>query len=330
MVQSTAYELTDTYPPDQVLMRMGFRRRVYLQPESISTLSAAFGCGHFQLYRELPGHPVLTTALEHFQTNTSQHPTSLTILRSCLGQVPELMQESVFNSSEFHDLLHIYDSFFPHDLDRKDLIAYLSNLFHVHIVLMVHTASTIVCEFAMMTEEAPIVRLESWNELYGWFQGDSTPRLMLRPEELLDWVRDIADPDMFAYYSAMFEQSRTVAPVPVTPIPPEPKTEDSLVMELKGIIGWQAQYLACLSSWAPQSALPSQTIVAQLQTRGEELGFNPTPYAALANTVAMCAPNHPWEECAYFSSDLKELPCGHHLCPFHMAHLGQCPWSCPS
>ena len=334
MVQSTVYELTEAYAPDKVLLSMGFRQRVYLQPESFATLSYVFACSHFQLYRELQGHPVLTSALEHFQANMSESPAEAsTIVRSCLGQVAELMHPSVFELPEFHELLRTYDSLLHHDLDRKSLIAYLSVLFHVHIVLMMHTDSAVVCEFAMLTEEAPIVRLEECKGQYGWFQGESTPRLVMRPEELLEWVQSVADPDMFNYYTRLLVQpypQDDIDPVPAPPINPEPRPEDAIVTELREVAEWQAQYLAFLSPWSPQYALPPQTEIAQLQTRVAELGLSPGPCEALAKVVAMSVPHHPWEECAYVSSELHELPCGHHLCPYHLAHLGQCPWRCPS
>lgn len=340
MAQVTVYALDPASESDQTLLRMGFQHRIAVQPERFFSLSCAFGCAHFQLYCELQSHPILQRALEQFQTNTSDcvaetRESVLWVLSSCAGQVAELMQESPYNCTQFLDLMTAYEflTSYPGAV-RKDVIPAISTLFNVNVVLMVHTETGLMCEFAILTEEAPVVWLEVFGEAYCWLKGQDNAELVMKPEEILNCVKDVADPDMFTYYSGLLEEQsrqREIIQnrVEEAAIPLANPVDDSTVTGLRQVAEWQAQCLVSMAAYSPQQALPSQEDVHQVQTMAEGLGLNPQHSAALADIVARCPADHPWEECAYVSSDLHELPCGHFLCPFHQSHLGQCPWSCP-
>ena len=334
MVQVTVYNIDAASESDQTLLRMGFQQRFVTQPERFFSLSCAFGCAHFQLHCELQMHPVLQRALEQFQANTCDcsaeaRDAGLWVLSSCSGQVMELMQESAYNCSQFLDLMAAYEflTSYP-DAMRKDVIPSISTMFHVNVVLMVHTETDLMCEFAIITEEAPVVWLEVFGENYCWLKGKDNAGLVMKPEEILNCVKDVADPDMFAYYSGLLPSKITPNPVP-EPVIPLPNPVDSTVAGLRQVAEWQAQCLVSMAAHSPKQALPAQEDVDHVQKMAEGLGLNPQHCVALADIVARCPADHPWEECAYVSSDLHELPCGHHLCPFHWSHLGQCPWSCP-
>lgn len=339
MAQVTVYDLDAASEPDQTLLRMGFQHRVATEPGRFLSLSCAFGCAHFQLYRELQAHPVLQRAFEQFRTDTSDCPAEAKdavswVISSCSGQVMELMQESAYNCTQFSDLMTAYEllTSYPNAM-RKDVITSISALFHVNVVLMVHMETNLLCEFAIITEEAPAVWLEVFGEAYCRLKGKDNAELVMKPEEILNCVKDIADPDMLAYYSELLEQARRrqITPNPVDEaVVPLPEPVDSTVAGLRQVAEWQAHCLVTMAAYSPKYALPTQEDAYHVQMMAGGLGLDPQHCVALADIVARCPGDHPWEECAYVTSDLRDLPCGHVLCPFHWSHLGQCPWSCPS
>lgn len=334
MAAGVTYDLSDDYPPDRILIRMGFRQRVYL--EQFASLPCIFGCAHFTLSCQLSSFPVMRKSLETFDNYTRDAPADTrnaaeVILRSCSGGIPELLTEEIFATREFVELMAAYTSVYTYYVgdmsDRKAALSQLSHLFYVSSLLFVHNESDVVCEFVVQKEEAPLVRIENMNEVYCWYENDATSRLVMRPGEIIEWVRPIADPEMLDYYTKE-QQSEAVEPPKAEPEPSHSRSED--VTGLRQVAEWQASVLAYFMDWAPREAVASLEHLGEVQTLAVKLGISPEPYKEIARKMTEIPEEHPWEECEYCSANITELPCGHRLCDFHRRQVQSCPWHCPS